>query len=1224
MPLLKWAREPDLSIPICPSPSSVEGEAGRHLSKALEVTIMYIVNGGGFRFHNGWAVSAHEPRCARAWVPCVDLVSSLTRWRLMVTAPLGMAAVATGDPVPSRTAWLSPSGARVESPAVPEAAFCRREFSVALETSARMLAIVVGPFTTRSEVVPLPTAIAVDKEYERWPHRNTSLLVSSEPGFGELARSVACVMASQIIPRISGTVAAPYPVGACLNIVVVPAQAMTGSFCALHGVLLLADATLAKLSEPQATVSLIRSLGLGYATQYFGVLVTPCEPSDCWTTAACAAHLCAFVERAVLGKNETAFRKLQQRRAVLEREVMDAGSHPPPPLKALSDAQLAEVQFADEQEAAREAGRESFGGAHDADEASEVMCGGAGGDLLHAWKAECVMDILERMAGHEEIAKRLNIMVRDALRAARRSLASGTSSLEHTAPATRPAHPARMGVTASRTFVRSMLYKAGRRAEHHAFLRRWVLGRGAETLLCSWIYRRANSLSVAVLHCGSREAKLTARGASQMAIKHGVGVGMLRVQIKEEGIDPYEEQIPLGHQGSAYRDFVCRTKPSKPRGSKARPGDAAPDDAAKTEEKHPVEWVRIDPAAEWLVNVVMHKPTMKLWDAEMGRSKSIAAQLRAIDAYLWIADRHPEGIPAVLRALHSASEDDASHCRVRAQALVALASVVSAAQKLSASKLEGAQAQAIAGALDDLMNGLLHSVSAACPGMDMRHATVDLSAYTVMRCMPAVLVAFRDAAGYTRQDGLELLLDILLHSSSAGSARDDTGLRVAIIEALGQSAPSDRETLRRILSEIDRHLARDRVVPSQKLAISCACLTSITSLAISHRTREVMSAAKSLLASFVEPTLPVSLCTCAHWCMTGVFACETGTESALRYVGRVVNDASVPSAVKVGVLNHTASWAFELRHGTDLVAMSRAASSRQLGVPESATRLEISRGALGPLVRAMTDSSDRAVQYAAFRAVQRAAGHGPYLYRPSFAREREIVCPMDNGMTQEDVRKAEAAMNYQVDTTDRLKSRATARQAVAPTPKKAKRRPQKKAAPVKQPRSVPTTDPVMQTAPAAVLQAALPTRIKLRTPAVISAAVAEPASRAASQLPQLAAKGHQVDVGASRKTRRAAPKPGTYAWGDFAEEDSGNDESDEDSRFSEDSDGSDYHASKRAQTRRAKRTRAGKPRRGAHVSDDDSEMAQATYNTRREGRGHPDYRAMAGGSGDDGNDSDSA
>ena len=665
----------------------------------------------GLVFAAPYAYTSGAPRRARAWFPCIDAPSPVPGcpFELRVTVPPGSLAVASGVLRRVRAAAHAGGGA-----------WRTFAFDVPISCTPAQVALAVGPFRCVRDVTAAAAAAADDadtaaravaeEEEENGlgggggggsdgeggqraatgasaakPRKHSRPPVTHVSAFGPPEAAHLLAFTAQTLPlalvEYETYLGAPLPGGA-LRLVAVPGEAgprpdapITGA-----GVILVSSAALFGPRTVGPGLESRLALARAAAAQWFGVLLRPAAAGDGWLADGLAGRLAALFLRARWGKAEAAHRLAAERAAVL---AGDDGSAPPLFLGGPPGAE---------------------GGCHGSERLDPSP--------LRAWKAGCVIAMLERRAGDDTFRRVVQRYVADAVAAAAGEIALGAGADEAggggggadaggvAAAATTAAHllpapptalataraagtpPARL--LSTNEFLADIARLGGFKRDAVPFYERWVAGGGATAVEGALHYcRRLNRLEVALRQTGSPSAFRTAAKAEAAAnAREGSSVGLVRVSVREHaGVADHPVHVgaaPLVLADLAVPPPVRKAGKPGPKRRKPRPPDmpgavdAAEDPlaaaaaieegaaaaAAESEEdeddaageRPPILWVRLDPAGEALTSTSLTQP-LPFWAAQLERSRDAASQAEAVAGLAAMRPTPPGAVAALAAAL---------------------------------------------------------------------------------------------------------------------------------------------------------------------------------------------------------------------------------------------------------------------------------------------------------------------------------------------------------------------------------------------------------------------------------------------------------------------------------------------------------------------------------------------------------------------------------------------
>ncbi|KAI8462736.1 MAG: hypothetical protein J3K34DRAFT_527522 [Monoraphidium minutum] len=626
-----------------------------------------------------------------------------------------------------------------------------------------------------------------------------------------------------------------------LQVAVMPAEAAGAPYLSGLGCVLLSADLVAPEGCVEGAMESVAALAGALARQFFGVLMLPPAPEDAWLLEGLACWLEGNALRSLLGANEVAYRRWQERAALA---AVDDGAQLAPLSEVLPGADKErERERGGRRDRDRERDRDRD---RDADDERDAAGAGGGGGArgapayagpsvnkdttsgwgltygsqaqepwqARAWKAGAVMLMAERRIGEGEEFKR---MLERVVVAARPEVAAAESP--------DPVKP-RLQLSTS-WFLKNMRKKAEGSAttakeDASAFRQRWVNGAGMPALRAAYQFdARGGALQLALRQGGGLQCL-------KAALRSKAKAEGLKVMVRELGGE-VEHLLSLGVdealalrrlEVSLDRHTVKRgpgRRPKEPKDPGTGPGvnpDAAEQLGIPESELVGIGalWVRLDPGLEWLADIRIAQP-LTMWRWQLQHSKDVLSQAQAVAGLASLQPVH-EGVIQVLAA---ALRRPTLFCRVRADAALALGATAS-----DATNMEGARAL-VKYWRDQCYDPATDALRPNC--------FADTAEYLVLRSVPAALALVRNAQGTTPDFVLDLLLAALRENDNSHNAFGDAHWLAGLVAALGGCRPADAAQLARVLSEIDRQLAHEAVVGTHRCALGAACLRAITDLA---------------------------------------------------------------------------------------------------------------------------------------------------------------------------------------------------------------------------------------------------------------------------------------------------------------------------------------------------------------------------------------------------------
>ncbi|KAG2497200.1 hypothetical protein HYH03_004789 [Edaphochlamys debaryana] len=558
------------------------------------------------------------------------------------------------------------------------------------------------------------------------------------------------------------------------------------------------------------------ALAEALARQWYGVVFQPKSSADVWLVEGLAGLLADNFLKAWLGQNEVAYRRFKEREAVL---AGDDGL--PPPLCPQSA-----YDYAGDVEGAAAGGGGTTVRRRRKDPLSQ-MYGSEALDPspLRRWKAVAVTRMLEKRTGEDSFRSVFQALSRNAAINVRNWSPSG--SIQHRA-------------LNSRNFVIECGRAAGMAKDVAAFAERWVYGRGCPKLTAgfSWI-RRSNTLAVALRQEGGPEVAAAGRNASAQRSKSETSGRGIKIAVYDH--DGAVQEVVVErmepHVDAVVHDVEIATKPGhrgrRKKGAAAAAGDGEGDEeggaaqAPVDEHRIPVMYFRVDPAQEWLCDVVVLQ-SEAMWAAQLRASKDVVAQSLAVQGLMRLglqlessgtADSSP-----VIGALLDAVRGAGVYCRVRMEAARALAA-------FSAS-------MSTQPAAPNLLSFFYDQCRDPSSGTLRPNYWADMGTHLVLQSIPACLAAIRDVSYNSTPEAMQLVVDILSNNDNSENLYDDSAYVASVVEAAGLLRPTHASQLGRLLALLDDCLLRDCLAPSHNYQVGAACLGALTSLALSVNFRQ--------------------------------------------------------------------------------------------------------------------------------------------------------------------------------------------------------------------------------------------------------------------------------------------------------------------------------------------------------------------------------------------------
>ena len=84
-------------------------------------------------------------------------------------------------------------------------------------------------------------------------------------------------------------------------------------------------------------------------------------------------------------------------------------------------------------------------------------------------------------------------------------------------------------------------------------------------------------------------------------------------------------------------------------------------------------------------------------------------------------------------------------------------------------------------------------------------------------------------------------MEVLKHTDNRGNFYDDSSMLAACLQALGKLRLPDSKSLKQAVGQLDRFLARERVLPSYHGVVAQAALQAFVDLALSMKSASLFT-----------------------------------------------------------------------------------------------------------------------------------------------------------------------------------------------------------------------------------------------------------------------------------------------------------------------------------------------------------------------------------------------
>jgi transcription initiation factor TFIID subunit 2 len=276
-------------------------------------------------------------------------------------------------------------------------------------------------------------------------------------------------------------------------------------------------------------------------------------------------------------------------------------------------------------------------------------------------------------------------------------------------------------------------------------------------------------------------------------------------------------------------DLACHSKLRRNKKKKIplSNGEEVDIDLSQYDTDTSILWIRIDPDIRLLREIKFEQPDHH-WQNQLKYERDVISQIESIDTLV----RFPS--PNTRTILASIIDNYDIYYQVRIHATHAIADV--------------------ANKMIHTWNGPLALVSSfkkmfmshACPNIVKYNNFGDLQQYFLQKQMPIAMGSLRNVHNVCPNEIIRFLLDLLRFNENSKNRYSDSYYKAALIDALGstvtytayaantqdiKSANLTHE-LRLVIEEIVLKLNLEKLVPSHRYVITCACLNAMRNLQI--------------------------------------------------------------------------------------------------------------------------------------------------------------------------------------------------------------------------------------------------------------------------------------------------------------------------------------------------------------------------------------------------------
>lgn len=754
----------------------------------FKVDISYTVSlkdSSGLFMRHGYVMTLDTVGSASGWMPCLDSPQSLINtFELHIVVPERTVAVSSGE-----------LNSVKKSPQL--MGWNTYHYLMPCPCAPGDIAFVVGALQCGSaSVISSSESVNTSVLNQFVPEQEALQVVEHVVAFNRLVL--------EFFADILGTLPTP-----TVNVVYLPEDVMPDALLSGIGFLAISTKDLPSPACIEESQELRYTLAFIFAKQWFGYHVRPASFNDTWMVQGLQHWLSDQFLQSYIGKTEYIYRKWQRHNAVAQ---MDNGEAP-----ALA-----------------------FHGWRPDGCPWGVFFGTEGSDpsQFFSKKSAVIVSMVENRAGEQLFKKQVETVVRSGGDAATEAEGLKMPSLVNTLD--------------SKDFLMDLSKAGDFRAEVNPFLERWVFGSGAPMVSLGVQYqKRGCMLDVGLKQVGSGASFDSSLASEMEASKEKVGIsGIIKVNVQEGSGVRVDHPLHLGTKGYLFQTVKVNPEVKKiagKRGRKKKSEEALVDakKAALQNAQHPVQYVRLDSANEFLCIKHVHQP-IRMVINKLKNSRQVDAQAEAVRELVKAA--HTAKSP--LETLAEALEDNSMHWTIRCDAATALGQIYD-----KKSGCVGAEV---------LMSYYKKRFWDPSEDTPIRIQVASIEEYFVSKAVIAALGRCTSSNGYTDFEVISFILECTDRFWSQEVPMDSSHLLATFVEALGNlKCDKNEEQLvelvhEKVLEKIVWYLKMDLSVRESSFAIGKACLTSLVSMTCSGSCpKQIVFTVGKLIQRYCNnPTLP--------------------------------------------------------------------------------------------------------------------------------------------------------------------------------------------------------------------------------------------------------------------------------------------------------------------------------------------------------------------------------
>ncbi|GAB5357962.1 hypothetical protein AAMO2058_000418600 [Amorphochlora amoebiformis] len=327
-------------------------------------------------------------------------------------------------------------------------------------------------------------------------------------------------------------------------------------------------------------------------------------------------------------------------------------------------------------------------------------------------------------------------------------------------------------------------------------------------------------------------------GITRIGSKGMIFEGRLTVKVKELNHQFVRTIKFKGKQmHRVFEKYECRSqKPRNQKRKKVEESSMPLDDLLKRRIENPICWVRLDPEQYWVRPITVSQDEV-MWIYQLRNETDVLAQLDAITGIRQLGSKVDPLLSP--KALEDVVTNRKYYFKVRIAAAEALAALASHARVRRAAgggddngdwKARALDAPTVA--YNSLIDFLKIKYYDSGNEIWRQNNFSDLSEHFLQRGVVQALSKIKDNEALSPTHVVKIVVGLLANNDNSRNPFSDSHYLADIIRCLGAIRLSKTESSESIWEQLERYLRYDRVLPSYRNLVSCACLQAACDLRI--------------------------------------------------------------------------------------------------------------------------------------------------------------------------------------------------------------------------------------------------------------------------------------------------------------------------------------------------------------------------------------------------------